>query len=192
MRRIKVGFTGTKNGMDADQKAELVVLFTRLVGEYDEIDFHHGDCVGADAQAARLVDLVRRNLIREFGPNPSCRVKIVCHPGYPPNHPEVDKYRAFTTCNDEIREPKPFIARDHDIVDETDEMIATPVSEVEERASGTWTTVRYARKREKKVTVLNPKKLPKFDPHALPPVKTNAVSGETNLYGPTYRQRGIR
>jgi hypothetical protein len=69
-------------------------------------------------------------------------------------------------------------------------VIATPVTEDEEVRSGTWTTVRYARKQDRKVTVLNPKKAIKFDPHALP-VKTNAVAGETNLFGPTHRQRRI-
>ncbi len=175
--KLRVGFTGTKNGMDDLQKINLAVLFTTLKNNHSEIEFHHGDCIGADAQAAQIA--------RQFG------FRLVAHPGFPPNHPEVTQYRAFTTLNDEVREPKPFISRDHDIVDETDEMVAAPVSEKEERASGTWTTVRYARKKEKKVTVINPKKTPKFDPHALP-ARTNAVSGETNLYGPTHRQRGIR
>jgi len=117
-------------------------------------------------------------------------VRIVCHPGYPPNHPKETKFRAFTDFNDEVRELKPFIARDHDIVDETEQMVATPVSE-EEVHSGTWTTVRYARKQSRQVTILPPKKTPKFDPHAMP-VKTNAVAGEGNLFGPSHRQRGVR
>jgi len=190
MRTLKIGFTGTKNGMDALQKESLVTLFNQAVQENDEVEFHHGDCIGADAQAARLMDLVRRNLIRVHGPNPSCRVKIVCHPGYPPNHPEETKYRAFTTFNDEVRDPKPFIARDHDIVDETDKLIAAPVSKTEETRSGTWTTVRYARKKNKPYVAIYPVEITKFDPHAMP--QTNAVAGETNLYGPTHRQRGLR
>lgn len=140
--------------------------------------------VTADAQAATILNDLRHSQIR-------CRVRIIAHPGFPPNHPKETKFRAFTDFNDEVRELKVFIGRDHDIVDETEEMVATPVTEDEEVRSGTWTSVRYARKQDRKVTVLNPKKTPKFDPHALP-VKTNAVAGETALFGPTHRQRGIR
>jgi hypothetical protein len=170
--------------MDEFQKQSTALLFTQLFREYDEIEFHHGDCIGADAQAATILNDLRHSQTR-------CHVRIICHPGFPPNHPQETKYRAFTDFNDEVRDPKPFIGRDHDIVDETEEMVATPVSEDEEVRSGTWTTVRYARTQDRKVTVLNPKKTPKFDPHALP-VKTNVVAGETTLFGPTHRQRGIR
>lgn len=184
MRTLRLGFTGTHHGMDDFQKESVALLFTQLLREYDEIELHHGDCIGADAQAATILNDLRHSQTR-------CRVRIIAHPGFPPNHPKETKFRAFTDFNDEVRELKPFIGRDHDIVDETEEMVATPVTEDEEVRSGTWTSVRYARKQDRKVTVLNPKKTPKFDPHALP-VKTNAVAGETTLFGPTHRQRGIR
>jgi len=160
---VKVGFTGTRNGMTTEQKADLRALLLLLRTEGCQ-EFHHGDAIGADEQAACIA--------KDVG------FFIVCHPGYPPNHPEETKYRAFTTFNDEVRDPKPLIARDRDIVDETERMVAAPVSEDEEIRSGTWTTVRYARKQGREVTILNPKKTPKFDPHAVP-VKT-------------HRQRGIR
>lgn len=191
MRSLKLGFTGTHHGMDVEQKTDILVRFTQLAQQYDEIEFHHGDCIGADEQAAKAMNAVRQQLIAHFGSNPPCIIRIVSHPGYPPNHPKETKFRAFTDFNDEVREAKPFIARDHDIVDETEEMFATPVSDDEEVRSGTWTTVRYARKQERKITILYPKKRPKFDPHAMP-VKTNAVTGEAPLYGPTHRQRGVR
>ncbi len=188
MRFLKLGFTGTHHGMDAFQKESIALLFTQLFREYDEIEFHHGDCIGADAQAATILNQLREEQTWSMN---HCAVRIICHPGYPPNHPKETKFRAFTDFNDEVRDPKPFIARDHDIVDETEKMVATPVTEEEETRSGTWTTVRYARKQGREITVLPPKKTPKFDPHALP-VKTNAVAGETTLFGPTHRQRGIR
>jgi len=184
MRTLKLGFTGTHHGMDDFQKQSIALLFSQLLREYDEIEFHHGDCIGADAQAATILNDLRHSQTR-------CCVRIICHPGFPPNHPKETKFRAFTDFNDEVCEVKVFIGRDHDIVDETEEMVATPVTEDEEVRSGTWTSVRYARKQERKVTVLNPKKTLKFDPHALP-VKTNAVAGEATLFGPTHRQRGIR
>ena len=139
------------------------------------------------------MDNIRRALIKHFGPNPSCRVTIIAHPGYIVGKPDDTRYRAFSDTNifTIVREPKPFIARDRDIVDETDELVATPLTREEQVQSGTWTTVRYARKKKKPVTIINPVGST-FDPHALPPQRTNAVSGETPLYGPTHRTRGIR
>jgi hypothetical protein len=137
------------------------------------------------------MEAVRQKLIGHYGPNPPCRIRIICHPGVIANNPTDTRFRAFTDFNDEVRASKPFIARDHDIVDETDEMVATPLTREEQVQSGTWTTVRYAKKKKKPVNIINPELRPKFDPHAVP-VKTNAVAGETNLFGPTHRMRGIR
>ncbi len=151
--KIRVGFTGTKNGMDDLQKISLGVIFSGLRDEYQIVEFHHGDCIGADAQAAKIA--------KQFG------FYLICHPGYPPKNPKETKYRAFTDFNDEVLEPKPFIERDRDIVDVTDKLIAAPVSQQEETRSGTWTTIRYAKKRGKTITILNPKKVKRFDPHSL-------------------------
>jgi hypothetical protein len=171
----KVGFTGTHHGMDEVQKRELEEKLKQLFDDgFNE--FHFGLCIGADEQAAVIAKMLG--------------FRVVAHPGLASN-PTNLMYRSDWIGSDEVRDPKPFIGRDHDIVDETEEMVATPVSEDEEVRSGTWTTVRYARTQDRKVTVLNPKKTPKFDPHAMP-VKTNVVAGEIVPFGPTHRQRGIR
>lgn len=178
MEIYRVGFTGTSRGMAPEQKQRVLEFLSVIKLEHptEVLEFHFGLCIGADEQAAIIA--------KRLG------FRVVAHPGTPKDSTSM-RWRSEWSESDEVREPKPFISRDRDIVDETDEMVATPVSEKEERASGTWTTVRYARKKEKKVTVLNPKKMLKFDPHALP-VKTNAVAGDTTLFGPTHRQRGIR
>jgi hypothetical protein len=49
-----------------------------------------------------------------------------------------------------------YIERNHDIVDETDILIATPRGYEEETRSGTWATVRYARKSKKPVVIIFP------------------------------------
>jgi len=139
-----VGFTGTKNGMTDSQKFELVE-YLRYLKAQGYTEFRHGDCIGADAQAAGLA--------KQIG------FILICHPGHPKDKDNT-MYRAFTKFNDEVRESKPFIARDHDIVDETERMIATPAGEEQVR-SGTWTTIRYAKKKGREVRII------------MPPVKPN-------------------
>ena len=41
-----IGFTGTRQGMTAEQKSALRNLLDGGAG-----DFHHGDCIGADSEA---------------------------------------------------------------------------------------------------------------------------------------------
>lgn len=118
---IRVGFTGTQRGMTDEQKARVDLLLAELA--VDAAEFHHGDCVGADAEAH---DLAENHCL-----------DIVIHP------PDNDKARAFCTGG-EVREPKPYLDRNHDIVEETVVLIACP-NGAEQMRSGTWATVRYAR-----------------------------------------------
>ncbi len=57
---------------------------------------------------------------------------------------------------DETRKPKPYLKRNHDIVDESDILIGFPSSEEERLRSGTWATVRYARKTGKRIYIIFP------------------------------------
>lgn len=91
-------------------------------------EFHHGDCVGADAEA--------HDIVREFFPE----VWIVGH------LPLSNGKRAYKKC-DEYRDPLPYLVRDHKIVDETDFLIGSPKADAEILRSGTWATIRYARKK---------------------------------------------
>jgi deoxyribodipyrimidine photolyase len=125
--------------MTKNQKEELC-LYLKLLLEQGYRLFHHGDAIGADAQAARIA--------KDLG------YYLICHPGHPKDKTNT-MYRAFTNFNDEVQESKPFIKRDRDIVDETDSMVATPVGE-EEIRSGTWTTIRYAKKKRKEVKLIMP------------------------------------
>jgi hypothetical protein len=126
----KVGFTGTHNGASL---AQLNVLAKKLVSLKEEgfDEFHHGLCIGADEQAAKIA--------KTLG------YRIVAHPGLAKN-PANLMYRSEWDGNDEVREAKPFIERDRDIVNETEAMLATPMTWEEQTRSGTWTTIRYAKK----------------------------------------------
>ena len=128
---MKVGFTGTRFGMSYKQKEALSNLLYETLDE----EFHHGDCLGADYEADSIA--------RKWG------YEIVIHP------PEDKKYRAFCAqSGDTVWEPAPYLERNRDIVDSTDKLIAAPKSGKEELRSGTWATIRYARKMGKEVVIL--------------------------------------
>ena len=72
---------------------------------------------------------------------------------HPPN---IKDKRAF--CNDyRFSFPeKPYLERNHDIVDNSDVLIATPKESVEQIRSGTWATIRYAKKLNKPIMIMEP------------------------------------
>ena len=130
---MKIGFTGTREGMSQWQK-ELLVL---ALFELKPTEFHHGDCAGADSEA--------HDIVREFFPE----VRIVVHP------PKSDYLRAYKT-GDHTMPQDDYIPRDERIVDMTDYLIGAPrVTDYEEKRSGSWYTVRYARRRHKPHRVLS-------------------------------------
>jgi hypothetical protein len=52
--------------------------------------------------------------------------------------------------------PRPYIARNHDIVNHTNYLIACPDTMKEVQRSGTWATVRYAGKHDRVVYLVYP------------------------------------
>jgi len=128
---MKIGFTGTQKGMTENQK----IGFSYLIKYLNIKEFAHGDCIGADANAHDLVfqyftDCLKQDLFRG---------KIVIHPPINPTK------RAFCKSR-EIRECLPYIDRNHNIVDECKILIGTPKGYEEELRSGTWATLRYAKR----------------------------------------------
>jgi hypothetical protein len=130
------GVTGTVEGATAAQLQNLSALL--LTSDVDEL--HHGDAIGADAQAHEIALSAGAKRV----------TRLVVHP------PDIDDKRAFCTGYDAIRPPFPYLVRDHHIVDEIELLIAVPKSAAEVLRSGTWATVRYARKRKKMIIRLNP------------------------------------
>ena len=136
---MSIGFTGTQEGMT---QAQASALFTFLAGLWTEGSaFHHGKCVGADAQAHRLADILG--------------FKIVLHP--PLSGKKEAKCPIDITCGDEIRERKDYLERNKDIVSETEVLIACPKEEYGEVIrSGTWSTVRAARGLGRQIWIIRP------------------------------------
>jgi hypothetical protein len=110
--------------------------FQLLVKPMGVDEFHHGDCIGADAQAHEAV----LGFARE----------VWIHP------PSDDRKREFCIGATHVLDPLPYLERNHEIVFHTDVLIATPKGFEEELRSGTWATMRFARKQGKTVFVVWP------------------------------------
>lgn len=136
-----IGFTGSQHGMTDWQRERLKEALAR----YRFIaEFHHGDCVGADDEA----DDVARELRIPF---------IVVHP------PVDTRRQAFTFkkpptkgVSIEVRTPKPFLLRNRDIIHDSDELLATPRERTERLRSGTWSTIRFARRLHRPIHIIYP------------------------------------
>lgn len=130
---VKIGFTGTRRGMTPVQKAAFFE-FIQPYAYYENVLFIHGDCIGADKEAHDMMRTIK-----------SVKIKA--------RIPDRSSNRAFCDA-DIIEKPKDYLSRNHDIVNECDYLVACPRS-AEERRSGTWATIRYARKCGKKIVMIS-------------------------------------
>lgn len=141
-----VTFTGTQRGLTSVQSIALEELLrSLLVGRRAELgpfNWHSGDCIGADHEALKLVRQIREGL--DTG--------VVWTVGHPST---VSEKRAWDYY-DERRSPDGPLTRNHAMVDAADLVIAAPGEAQEVLRSGTWATVRYARKWGKPVVVVWP------------------------------------
>lgn len=141
MTPLEIGFTGTRDGMTDAQLRALEYVVGDLVRSEPVFWAHHGDCVGADAEFHELLmDLTGDHTIR-----------IVVHPG-----PADDIARQSGCVGDERREPLPHLTRNQNIVDESTVMIAAPLEETEQIRSGTWATIRMARRAGAPLAIVYP------------------------------------
>lgn len=129
---MKIGFTGTRIGLTKKQEEALTNL---LMNNRLGTELHHGCCSGADNRANSIA---RSLSIRTIG------------------HPPTDR-KALSSCMvDEMREEAPYLERNRHIVDECSVLIGTPKEFKEVVRSGTWYTIRYARKSKKFTCVIYP------------------------------------
>jgi hypothetical protein len=131
-----IGFTGTRKGMTNDQKEKI----KRILSDHDRfpkiVYVRHGDCIGADCEFHEIAV--------------SMNIPVIIHP------PIDDKNRA--NCNKFIEcwPKKQYLDRDRDIVNNSDVLMAAPNTNKEKLRSGTWYTVRYARKMGKPIIMIYP------------------------------------
>jgi hypothetical protein len=127
-----IGVTGTQRGMTRLQRVTANHLLYRAARP---LAVHIGDCIGVDTE---MFVIAKTYGMRTVG------------------HQPIDpKKRAFLIY-DEERPEKPYLERNHEIVNEAEQLIAVPKEYAEELRSGTWATVRYALKRLKQVLIVWP------------------------------------
>lgn len=131
--KMKLGMTGSSTGITQAQLDAFLPWYRKNV----PIAFHHGDCIGADEGICWL--------IQELTP----KVAVCCHP-------PTNSYKRAYCDYDTICAEKDYLDRNHDIVDASDIMIAFPKEMDEILRSGTWATIRYAKKQDKKLFIFWP------------------------------------
>jgi len=135
---IIVGFTGTREGMTADQMEGVAALLDQYRTAGAKIA-HHGVCTGSDDDFDWLAKLAGYQTI---------------------GHPGVNAHGQCPTRGrrkpDVMLAEEPFLVRDRKIVDVITVLIATPKSRFEETRSGTWATVRYARQVRREIAIVYP------------------------------------
>lgn len=116
-----VAFTGTQIGMTKAQRKALKSLLLEMKPKV----LVHGDCVGADAQA--------HDIATELGLEVWIRPCI------------LDHKRAYKEGK-LLAEPEEPLTRNHKMVDESHALIGCPKEAQPQLRSGTWATIRYAKK----------------------------------------------
>lgn len=132
---MRVGFTGTRDGLTTAQ----TVTLARLVAALCPTVMHHGDCIGADETA--------HHVARAAG------ARLALHP------PTIATWRARCEVQrgDDVMLPAPYLTRNAAIVEATLAIIACPREERgERRRSGTWSTMRHARRLRRPVYIIRP------------------------------------
>ena len=134
-----LGVTGTRSGMTDYQRKNMVELISYAIDvgleRGGETYFHHGDCVGVDAQAAQIA--------KDLG------CIVVGHP------PVKDNLRAFFD-DDETLPVKGYFQRNRDIVESSELLSVVPWQMEWSNTGGTWYTHDYAIKKNKELIVLWP------------------------------------
>lgn len=134
---MKVGFTGTQQGMTDFQ----IGLFYKRIINLNPKEFHHGQCIGADIEAHNIINYILGK---------SC--DIIIHPPLI----EIKKAKITEPFNGKTLQADNYLTRNKSIVDSTDILIATPKEVIEQVRSGTWSTIRYARKKKKRIIIIYP------------------------------------
>lgn len=136
---MKIGFTGSREGMREIQQKELFFILSRINAITPITESHDGDCVGSD----KIFHMLMMESFRD--------VKRHTHPC------NIEKYRAHCERFDKdtiVHKVKPPLERNHDIVKEgKNRLFATP-KDFNQLHSGTWYTINCAISKNRPVIIL--------------------------------------
>lgn len=134
---LKVGITGTQDGLNHVQLKLVNYFLCGLYYHHDiEVEIHEGQCIGADEQISQLA----RNL----------GFKVI-------GHPPLNQSKVSTFVPDVMLPPLDYLDRNHAIVDDGwNLLIAAPKTNKEVLRSGTWATIRYARRQHRPIQYIMP------------------------------------
>ena len=137
MEPVRIGFTGNRNGLTHEQKEEI----KSILDKYDNIIVSHGDCVGSDTDFHNICVNYKNSY-----PNKQITIHI-----FPPS---ISTLRAFNV-GDVLMDKQPYLQRNMSIIKNSTMLIACPTDKnKEELRSGTWSTIRQAKKLNKEVIIL--------------------------------------
>lgn len=132
---MKLGMTGTSSGMTFRQAKTFKSVLEACTPE----EFIHGDCVGADDEAATIARMVLRS-----------SVKIIAHPCI------IEHMCAYNPYFDQRHAAIPPLDRNRVIVNSSTGMVAFPYEYEEQQRGGTWYTIRYAKKVHRPLIIIFP------------------------------------
>jgi hypothetical protein len=123
-----IGFTGTRDGMTPQQRAAVTKILERYCSRFGAL-VGHGDCLGADAEFDEIAA--------------SLGIQRATYPC------DIESMRAHCEVRGalQVTEPVGPLLRNGWIVRDALAMIATPKESTEQLRSGTWATVRLARRK---------------------------------------------
>ena len=127
---MHLGFTGSRDGMDSEQLGALRTTIELIDDVCTITNAHHGDCLGADSEFHVVVLDFNPKIIRHAHPCDLENQRFYC------------ELRDIDICHD----PLPPLERNQVIVDSSDFVIGAPRESQEVVRSGTWATIRRARK----------------------------------------------
>lgn len=130
-----VGFTGTRRGLTAPQTEKVAEILRQLGGHR----LAHGCCHGADHQAYYMAREL--NMLMDF---------------WPSNGLQHEWARGMARTGDTVNEIRPPLVRNELIVATTPILIATPATAREVQRSGTWMTIRCARRLHRPILQICP------------------------------------
>ncbi len=132
-----IGFTGTRKGMTPAQKH----VVECMLKAFSPVEVHHGCCSGADIEFHHIAT-------HAFGEGV---VEIIGHPSTLQKGSLVALHKFA-----HIHKRKEPLERNKIIVRESSILFACPATEVEMQRSGTWQTIRFARKQNHPINIIWP------------------------------------